>query len=67
MSNAKVRQLPGTNPVMGFVQAVKKMAEELPAQIEYQTMRARIQRVYYLELKSQGFSNDDALFLVSKM
>lgn len=65
----KIVQMPGTTaaPKETFASIVKQMAAQLPDQINYQIMRAKMQRVYYLELKSQGFTEAQALELTAKM
>jgi hypothetical protein len=64
MADDKVVQLPGTQQKIPFVQLVKQMVEELPAQIEYYRCVAKIKKSYQKDLIAEGFTKDEAFTLV---
>lgn len=63
MSDDKVKQLPGTSPIKSFTSMVKAMAEELPAQMEYHKMLAKVKKQYYQDCLSEGFTKEQAFTL----
>lgn len=64
---ANVTQLPGTEQVMPFKQAVAMMIEQLPDQLKYIDMKATMTRRAYQKLIDEGFTRNEALQLCTKI
>jgi hypothetical protein len=63
----KVTQMPGTKSIPSLKEAVTKMIEELPTQLEFYRLKAKLQREYFLALKKEGFLHSEALELTKGM
>ena len=51
---------------VALAKAVRRMREELPAQLEYIELQAQLTRARYLALLKQGFAHEDALRLCTQ-
>jgi len=49
---------------LNFKEAVKEMADNIHAHVEFAQMRAQVQRAHYLALVEEGFDITAALVLV---
>lgn len=51
---------------VSFAQAVKNLRDTLPAMLEWQALQARLQRARFEALVREGFTADQALYLVKE-
>ena len=64
--SVKVTQGDAEDPVQQMKDAIKRIREALPHHFEMQALMAQLTKSKYDALVKEGFSKDDALFLVSK-
>jgi hypothetical protein len=51
---------------VSFAQAVKNLRDTLPAMLEWQALQARLQRARFEALVREGFTAEQALYLVKE-
>jgi len=64
--SVKVTQGDVEDPAQQMKSAIKQIKELLPYHFEMQVLIAQLTKSKYDALVKEGFSNDDALFLVSR-
>lgn len=62
-----VVQLPGTEKAPSWSDMIEKMVSELPAQLKYIEVRAKMARHAYKTLVEEGFSHEEALDMCTKL
>ena len=60
-------QLPGTEKAPSWSDMIEKMVAELPAQLQYIEVRAKMARHAYKTLVAEGFSHKEALDMCTKL